>query len=219
MPNEAGSTAKQALVSAAERLVAERGFRGVSASEVVRAAGQKNNSAVAYHFGSWNGLLDAVWTAHSVGINERRVELLTAARGAGPIELATLVSIYIDPLAAELMRSEPSYWARFNEQFLAGAPLNVFDPQVAADRHSPEVDTVSVLTDVLNQIIKRLKHLPTADRSRRVALMTRFVIGALAAWERDSQTGHRQDLDQLNKELLNLALALLLAPAPRRAPR
>ncbi|HEX4017170.1 MAG TPA: helix-turn-helix domain-containing protein [Frankiaceae bacterium] len=209
-------------MSAAERLVAERGFRGVNASEVVRAAGQKNNSAVAYHFGSWDGLLEAVWTRHTVGINQRRVELLTAARSEGPIPLATLVSIYIDPLASELARSAPSYWARFNEQWLADAPLNVFDPQSPlppADRPNPEVETVSVVADLLNQIIKRLKHLPVADRSRRVALMTRFVIGALAAWERDSQGDDRQDLDQLNQELLNLALALLLAPAAKRGRR
>ena len=44
------STAPAALVRACERLVAERGFKGVTASEVVRLAEQRNNSAIAYHF-------------------------------------------------------------------------------------------------------------------------------------------------------------------------
>ena len=120
--------AKEALVTHAERLVAERGLQGVAVSEVVRAAGQKNNSAVSYHFGSWDGLLDAVWQRHTVAIDQERRELLAGARRDGTLDLPTLVRIYITPIVSELARNQPSYWARFNEQWLACTPLNVFEP-------------------------------------------------------------------------------------------
>ena len=40
------------MMLAGEQLFAERGFRGVSLREIGLAAGQRNNSAAQYHFGS-----------------------------------------------------------------------------------------------------------------------------------------------------------------------
>ena len=210
------SSASGALVAHCERLVAERGFHGVTASQVVRAAGQRNNSAIAYHFGSWERLLDAVWTRHAGPVNQDRLRMLAEARTDGPIDLRTLVSIYVEPLVGELERHRPSYWARFNEQWLAGTTLNVFEPPISTppeEQHNPRVQDVSVLTLVFEQMRDRLQQLPAADRPRRVALMARFVISALAAWERDEQAGTHRSLRALAAELEELAVVLLQAPA------
>ncbi len=213
MATTRGSTAAAALIEQCELLVAERGFHGVSASEVVRAAGQRNNSAVAYHFGSWEGLLDAVWKRHTDPINEHRRAMLAAARSRKEDDLESLVAIYLDPIVAELERSRPSHWARFNEQWLVGAPLNVFEPvALAAEQHNPQTADVSLLADLFAALIDRLHHLPAGDRPRRVALMARFVISALAAWERD-QPQRPSSLRAPAAELTNLAVALLQAPA------
>lgn len=48
------------LVLAAERLFALRGIDGVSLRQIAAAAGSSNNSAVHYHFGSKDGLIDAI---------------------------------------------------------------------------------------------------------------------------------------------------------------
>lgn len=205
--------AKEALITHAERLVAERGLQGVAVSEVVRAAGQKNNSAVSYHFGSWDGLLDAVWQRHTATIDQERRELLAAARRDGTLELPTLVRIYVTPIVSELARYQPSFWARFNEQWLACTPLNVFEPGTAlAERQNTDVQGVTALADVLEQMIESLTQLSRPARPRRVALMTRFVIAALAAWERDTDSNPLA-LDALAVELINLAAVLLQAPA------
>src|SRR5205085_1882241 len=45
-------TTRDKLVDAAARLFAERGIDNVSINEIVRAAGQRNASAVHYHFGN-----------------------------------------------------------------------------------------------------------------------------------------------------------------------
>ena len=134
---------------------------------------------------------------------------------SGPVELATLVRIYVDPIVAEMARHEPSYWARFNEQWLACAPLNVFEPDLdpaVAGRHNPQPASVAPLTYLLSQLIDNVPHLRAPERSRRVALMARFVIAALAAWERDTPA-ERQDLAEFGSELNTLAVALLQAPS------
>ncbi|WFR74315.1 helix-turn-helix domain containing protein [Prescottella defluvii] len=69
---------RDTILHVAERLIAERGLHGVSAREIVRTAGQRNDSAITYHFGSWNGLLEAVWLAHIGNVNTVRAEMLDA---------------------------------------------------------------------------------------------------------------------------------------------
>ena len=68
--------ARSALISSAERLFAERGVDAVPVGDVSRAARQRNNSAVQYHFGDKEGLVQAVVDKHQEGIDAQRVELL-----------------------------------------------------------------------------------------------------------------------------------------------
>ena len=48
------------IVAACERLFAERGIERVSLNEIVAAAGQRNASAIHYHFGDREGLMERV---------------------------------------------------------------------------------------------------------------------------------------------------------------
>ena len=82
---ERPATTPDRLLDAAARLFAERGVDNVSIAEIVRAAGQRNTSAVHYHFGSRDEILRAVLARHVPAIAERRRELLE--RGAGPARL------------------------------------------------------------------------------------------------------------------------------------
>jgi AcrR family transcriptional regulator len=209
--------AKAALVRAAEELIAERGWYGASASEVVRASGQRNNSAIGYHFGSWEGLLDAVWACHADPINADRRARLEAAQAGESLGLRELLAIYVEPIVAEIRRNVPSYWARFNEQWLTRVPLDVFArPPGSPVDHNPRPQTVTLLTTVFQQIVAQLTHLPSEARTHRVALVARFVITALAAWERDATGGAARPLEELSEELIDLSLALLQAPKGQR---
>lgn len=203
------STARLSLVQAAERLVAERGVHGVPASAVVRAAGHKNNSAISYHFGSWDGLLEAVWRLHTERVTVDRAVFLAAAHDRGEYDLPVMVEAYIGPLVAELRRQQPSYWARFNEQWLATIRLDVFALDDAALARQPQGEAVAMVHNLFTDMADALTHLHEDSRTRRVALMARFVIGSLAAWEREPDA---TALDELEPELVRLALALLEAP-------
>ena len=60
-------------------LFAERGLDAVSLSEINRAAGQRNASALQYHFGGREGLLRAILAPYASAIRDRRRELIAAA--------------------------------------------------------------------------------------------------------------------------------------------
>ena len=91
--------------------------------EIVAAAGQHNQSAITYHFASRAGLIDAVCERHETPIAQHRQHLI--ARLPGPEDRTTrqLVEAHIQPLAAEMLRCAPSYWARLSELLLADQPL------------------------------------------------------------------------------------------------
>jgi AcrR family transcriptional regulator len=74
------ASTRDLLLDAAARLFAERGIDNVPLAEIVRTAGQRNMSAVHYHFGSRDEILRAVLARHVPAIAERRRELLQLAR-------------------------------------------------------------------------------------------------------------------------------------------
>jgi len=73
------ATTRDKLLDAAAKLFAERGVNNVSLAEIVRAAGQRNTSAIHYHFGSRDAVLQAILERHVPVIRERRMELLALA--------------------------------------------------------------------------------------------------------------------------------------------
>ncbi len=62
MPRDSTAT-KERLLREAERLFARRGLYQVTVREITEAAEQRNVSALSYHFGSREGLLDAILVA------------------------------------------------------------------------------------------------------------------------------------------------------------
>lgn len=107
-PAETASGAKAhdtrlALLRAAERLMAEKGIDAVSLREVSSAAGQLNNSSVAYHFGSRDALIDAILERHSAPIHERwNAQLDFIARQRGDAPLRPFVEMLVVDVAAKL---------------------------------------------------------------------------------------------------------------------
>ena len=75
MPTPAQSTKEQILL-AAERLIADHGVDGVSMRQIGAAVGSGNNSAVLYHFGSKEKLVQAIFEHRLPRLRERRAQLV-----------------------------------------------------------------------------------------------------------------------------------------------
>ncbi|HVX75673.1 MAG TPA: TetR/AcrR family transcriptional regulator [Bradyrhizobium sp.] len=73
---------RTAILVAAERLYAERGFADVTLRDIVAAA-DVNLAAVNYHFGSKDELIAELFVTRSLALNRERLRELKAAEEAG----------------------------------------------------------------------------------------------------------------------------------------
>jgi AcrR family transcriptional regulator len=76
----AARSTKEQILLAAERMMADRGVDGVSMRQIGTAVGSGNNSAVLYHFGSKEKLVEAIFEYRLPRLRERRAELIDERR-------------------------------------------------------------------------------------------------------------------------------------------
>lgn len=113
---------KEAMIVAAERRFALYGMEGTSMRQIAMDAGQRNESAANYHFGSREGLIRAILDYRITELNARRAKLLEAAkvREGHRISPRTIASIFILPMAEEIFLNwRQCYWVRFISQLWA----------------------------------------------------------------------------------------------------
>lgn len=100
---------RTALMRTAEKLIAERGIENVSIRDIVSTAGQKNESALQYHFKNINGLIRSIHTMREEQVRVRRLllieELLAETEKPTLRQLCTLM---VQP-AFELAKSKPDF--------------------------------------------------------------------------------------------------------------
>src|SRR5947209_3470089 len=102
---------REAILSAAEVLFAERGMYAVSNRQISEAAGQGNNAAACYHFGTRTDLLRAIESRHREPIEELRAQML--ADIGDSTELRDWVGALVRPLTDHLTAlGVPSCYAR-----------------------------------------------------------------------------------------------------------
>ncbi len=104
---------KQQLVMTAERLFALHGIGGVSLRQISAKAGTANNSAVQYHFGSKESLIQAIFEYRLPRLARRRnlLQALASSNG-GAADLRACVESYLLPLVEEA-ETEDSYYLSF----------------------------------------------------------------------------------------------------------
>ena len=74
--SERTTKTRRLFIEAGQRLFAQRGVDAVSVNEITGAAGQKNRTALQYHFGDKNGLLTAIIEVHAKRVFELRQQYL-----------------------------------------------------------------------------------------------------------------------------------------------
>ena len=205
------SPAAQKMLRVAERLIAEKGIDGVSSRELAREAGQKNHSAVNYHFGSFDGLVNAIIDERAGNINAQRESLLAAIDvHGGAASPRALLDAMIRPLAEELLRDDG------NSRY-----LNLLGQLLSRPRWQRLFFENRARSQALLRISALLSaqlptDMPEAIRHSRQALMGRHIIHSVAYWDELQHSGsvkmNEQELEWRIQDLINYSLAGLMAP-------
>jgi AcrR family transcriptional regulator len=107
---------RSAILAAAERLYADRGFGDVTLRDIVAAA-NVNLAAVNYHFGSKDELIAELFVTRSLALNRERLQELRAAedKGGGRAEIADILRALVGPTLRGCLgpENERSTAARF----------------------------------------------------------------------------------------------------------
>jgi AcrR family transcriptional regulator len=193
------------ILLAAERLFADRGF-GVSLREIGAAAGQRNHSAVQYHFGTRERLITALFEHRMVPLNRRRMELVAELRAAGrERDITALVDAYVRPLAEHIQSHRGASWYL---RFAARLALAGIEVDLPID--DAYLEGVNALTAMLADVVPDV----SADRMHTLSLHVAMVLARLELRCEDPAFGDDQ-ADDVAADLVSTATAVLAAP---RAP-
>lgn len=199
---------RQQLVDAAARAFAEQGVQLASLVEITRRAGQRNRGAVHYHFGGRDGLLVAVLEEHAGFLAAREGELLAAARRGPTTDVPAAVEAIVRP-AVEL--SETGWRGR--------AYLSILGELIELDQGALSEEVAGALRhtggyDVFALLAERLPPMDEALRDERFALVTAYILGAVARRARAADRPGRPQLpaDRFVANLVQTAAAMLVAP-------
>lgn len=207
---DARSQASQGdIISAAEKLFADRGVDVVSLIEIAEAAGQKNRSAVQYHFGDKQGLIGAIRQKHQSFIEPFRVEMLDRLEACEEATLRDFVEVLILPLSDRLMDPDGgSAYVRLGAN-LIGHP--------SFGTSSPEARAQSTPARLFGHLARRAQPLPPSLLQSRILLVTGMVFHGLSDWSRlpENKDGvDRKALDDFVQDLVTCVMAVLETPTP-----
>lgn len=168
---------RERLILAAEKLFGEHGIHGVTLKQINEAAGQRNESALHYHFGSKASLLEAIFEHRVRVIDERRVAYLDEVMRKGEEhDLRAVVIATFLPMAELLDTEEGVRFVRFLAQALNDPEIDLpslaLRSEFAGIRH-----TASLLTASLGD-------LPPEIAIQRQRFLVEMIVSSLAIWTR-----------------------------------
>jgi AcrR family transcriptional regulator len=197
---------RESILAAAERLFAEHGVLAVSNRQVSEAAGQGNNTAVGYHFGTKADLVRAIVRKHVEPMEWLRQRML--AEVAGSTDVRDWVACLVRPTAAHLAAlGNPTWFARFGAQVMT-------DPAFR-DIMIEEALTAPSLHQILHELNRCLPDLPAEVRAERGDMARQLMVHMYAERERALAEGAptpRSSWHEAATGLIDALVGLWLAP-------
>jgi AcrR family transcriptional regulator len=208
---------RERILDAAEHLFAARGFHGVSIRDITGAAGV-DVALANYHFGSKQGLLEAVFMRRADDLNAERLARLDALHAAGRRKapaLEEIIDAFTHPLLDRSARGGPGWKSYF--------------ALIAEINNSPEFGGV-LMTKTYDPVVQRFiaairRALPRCDE-RDLYWAYHFLSGALTltfaeTGRIDKLSGgvcRSNDLDAVHERLVPFCAAGFRAVCVRKRP-
>ena len=197
---------REAILTAAETLFAEHGIFAVSNRQVSDAAGQGNNAAVGYHFGTKADLIRAIVRRHNEQVERICQEMVD--RTPKPAGVRDWIDCLVRPLAEHLTQlGSPSTYARFSAQLMP-------DPG-HRDLVSEESLGSSAVLQIMAGLKRALPDMPEQVRVDRNAMARQLIVHMFAERERalaDGAPTPHPTWDAMATSLVDAITGLMLAP-------
>ena len=207
---ERASITREAILAAAERLFAEHGVYAVSNRQVSEAAGQGNNAAVGYHFGTKTDLVRAIEQKHRVPMERMLARMV--ADTADSTDLRDWIACLVLSLTEHLDQlGNPTWYARFAAQALA-------DPAYQKIVVKDALASPSVLL-VVQGITRCLPDLPMTVVTERNIMVRNLMMHTCADFERAFAEGAvmpRTTWSSVASGLIDAIVGLWQAPVTER---
>jgi len=191
------------LLDSAERLFAQQGVLTASVRDITTMAGQRNASAMHYHFGGREGLVTAVLSRHAGRVAQDRTQLM--AELGNDIHVASLMRVVVEPLANRLLDETGCRYLLIQEQCLTipglAAPATLHDEAMQGLRETLQ---------------KALTWIPAHVLARRFEFVIAALLGALAIRARARLDAVKlSDSDAVYiDDLVEMLAAAMAAPLP-----
>lgn len=200
------SDARSLLLDAAERLFAQRGIEGVSLREIAAEAGQRNNSAVTYHFRGKLGLVDALIADRLVRVEQVRQQLIEQAGDVSSCDAPALLRLMWQPLVDLGNRQSGHAFIQF---------MLSYQVQNAGSGHPFLTDPAGYPASgrIMAELKARFGHLPPQQFHYRLTLLA-MMFWAAVSWHDNvavSSNQHWSARFSLD-EVIKLTVAGLSAP-------
>lgn len=208
VPRDASET-RLRLIRAGEQLFARHGVDGARTADIRKVAGQGNESALQYHFGSRNGLLLAIFRKHLASSEPARRAAVEALRTTGSPSLRALVEALVVPDAACLHTEDGRDYLRIIVQVAGRAGLQQGPVRLPVEQ--------SALAEALDLLVREVAtRVPERLARERVATAIGFLTVALADRARRLEDGEELGVDHetFTAELASMLAGALSAPAP-----
>jgi AcrR family transcriptional regulator len=200
VPRDSEETRAQ-LIRAGERLFAERGIEAVSLREITREAGQRNATALQYHFGDRRGLVRAILAKHAPGEDAQRHGMLDDLEARSGVSAREWVQALVLPAAAKLADRDGG------RDYLRMMAERMNRPDPKFDRRSL-TDSRRSINRWREQIAPLMPEL-SVDRLHRRFTALRIMYFELA---RRAESSRRRDDRLFVSHLVDLITAILISP-------
>lgn len=205
-PRGAVPQTRDRLLDAAETLFASDGFGAVTTRAILRAAGQRNESALHYHFGGRQGLIEA--------LHERRMDQLAGHRGAfieklltrqGPFSVQDLAEIQVRSIASLASRDKGFHAYLQGIADLVCSAEGEFEALLERFDRAPEIEA-------RQRLAASFTDLPFPLLRLRFNLGRRFILMAMVQWLRRHGHFRGKAAKAFLADLPRVLEAMILAP-------
>ena len=210
MPPDSTPT-RAKLIAAAEHLFARRGL-DVPIRDIHALAGQRNASALQYHFGDRNGLLSAILQKHALKDDE--IEAVQKEFAQFHPDARLVVQAMVERFRSHLASPEGRDWARVTSQVMLRAPVRQAMLDAVADGvarpHSPSLQALSAL---VHEHVPDLPRDLAQERALGALQFVTFMVAQRARIIDDEDDAQATDEQAFIDNLVDMTVGALTAPA------